>query len=500
MLVTSVSLDPREWKTGTAESAADEKLGALVYDRLVSLDNYGRFQPQLATEWSHDASFKRWQFTLRAGVKFSDGTALSNADAAAALQPLLPDGQQISVSGNNLVFQSAAAMPDLLEELASGRFFVYRVRTDGTLMGTGPFFVAETPSGGHGPSSSATAAGDANLAASTPGANRQAHLRFRANEETWSGRPFLDAIEVALGVPPLRQLLDLQLGKADLVELSPELVRRAMQDNQRVWSSAPVTFYGLRFDDAQPVAAAAKLREAMSLSLDRQTMASVLLQKQAEPASALLPQWLSGYAFLFGMETNIDRAKEIRATLPANLAAGAAPLRLRVDVPGDLAKLLGERVAVNARQAAILLQVVNRPVTRSANNTATVSNDPAGGVHLFSWHYSSLSPSVELESMVSTLNFGDSNETAVRSADPEQLYAREKKLLEERRVLPLVALPEYIGLSQKLRDWMPARWGEWHLADVWLDLPEPGAAQPGNSNATSTPAAQPATVSPGAKP
>jgi hypothetical protein len=73
--------------------------------------------------------------------------------------------------------------------------------------------------------------------------------------------------------------------------------------------------------------------------------------------------------------------------------------------------------------------------------------------------------------MVSALNFGDFREAAVSSADPEQLYAREKKLLEDRRVLPLIALPEYAGLGQNVRDWMPARWGEWHLADVWLDLP-----------------------------
>jgi ABC-type transport system substrate-binding protein len=497
---TAISLDPREWKLGSAEFATDEKMGALVYDRLVALDNYGRFQPQLAAEWSHDAAFKRWQFTLRANVKFSDGAALTGADAVAALQPLLFSGQEISASGNNVVIQSAAAMPDLLEELASGWFFVYRMRPDGTLMGTGPFFVAETASGSHGPSSSSTAAADSNSVVSAPGGNKSTHLRFHANEETWSGRPFLDAIEVTLGVPPLRQLLDLQLGKADLVELSPELVRRAMQDNQRVWSSTSVAFYGLRFDDVQPAAASARLREAISLTLDRQTMASVLLQKQAEPASALLPQWLSGYAFLFTMETNIDRAKEIRATLPANMAAGAGPLRLRVDEPGDLAKLLGERVAVNARQAAILVQLVNRPMTRGAINATTTSSDPASGAHLFSWHYSSLSPRVELESMVSILNFGDSNEAALSSTDPEQLYAREKKLLEERRVLPLVALPEYIGLSQKVRDWMPARWGEWRLAEVWLDLPEPSSSQSGDSNAAANPASQAPTASPGAKP
>src|SRR5439155_22587690 len=85
-----------------------------------------------------------------------------------------------------------------------------------------------------GPSGRETASGDSNLAVSTPGAKGGTPWRFRANEETWSGRPFLDAIQVTLGVPPLRQLVDLQLGKADVVELSPELVRRAMQDNQRV--------------------------------------------------------------------------------------------------------------------------------------------------------------------------------------------------------------------------------------------------------------------------
>jgi hypothetical protein len=261
-----------------------------------------------------------------------------------------------------------------------------------------------------------------------------------------------------------------------------------MQENLRVWSSAPVTLYGLRFDDAQPAAADAKLRDALALSLDRHTMANVLLQKQAEPAAALLPQWLSGYAFLFTMEKDIERAKEIRTALPGNGAAGKDALRLRVDASGDLPKLLAERVAVNARQASIPLQVVNRGAGRgSATGT---SNDAAPGLHLFAWHYSSLSSRVELESLVSTLNLGESSGGAVTSTDPEQLYAREKKLLEERRILPLVVLPEYVGLGQNVRDWMPARWGEWHLADVWLDLPGPAATSNSDSNA----------AAPGAKP
>jgi hypothetical protein len=81
-------------------------------------------------------------------------------------------------------------------------------------------------------------------------------------------------------VPSPRALFDLQLGKTDLIELAPGLVRRA----------------------------------------------GVLLQKQAEPAVALLPHWLSGYAFLFTVDTNLDRAKEMPAAWVANFAASAASL------------------------------------------------------------------------------------------------------------------------------------------------------------------------------
>jgi Bacterial extracellular solute-binding proteins, family 5 Middle len=499
---TSVSIDPREWRAGSLESAANEKLAALVFERLVELDNYGRFQPVLATEWSHDSSYKRWRFLIRTGVKFSDGPVLTVEDIVRALQPLLPATEQISSSGNAIVVQSSTPIPDLLEQFASGRYFVYRVLAGGALVGTGPFLLAET----------AASAGLSETASRTGGS----HVLFRANEESWSGRPFLNAIDVVLGVPPLRAMFDLQLGKADLIEVSPELVPRANQAGLRLWTSEPVKLYALRFDDAQHAASDVRLREAFSLALDRGTMANVLLQKQAEPAAALLPQWLSGYAFLFNVDTNLERAKALRRALPANEAAGGEPLRLRVD-PGDLAKLLGERVAVNARQASILVQVINRPIARAgastAVSTAPSSSEPASGVHLFAWHYSSLSPRVELDSLFAAYNLTEPSEVNATSSttnsatnnalnsDHEQLYARERRVLEERRVLPLVVQAETVGLASTVRDWMPARWGEWHLADVWLETPEPAPADALNSGNSAAPVSlQPRAAAPGAKP
>ncbi len=455
--IAKLSLDPREWKNGSVAAAENERIATLLYDRLITLDDYGRFQPALSTEWSHDASFKTWQFELRSGVEFSDGSLLTPKDAATCLQPLLPAGLQISATENGVLIHSAHSVPDFLEQLASGRYFIFRVKPNGSLLGTGPFILAEnsplTPS-------------EAN-----PSVLKPAHLKFRANEDAWAGRPFLDCIEVTLGDPALRQILNLQVGRADVVDIPPDLVRKARQDNLRVWSSAPTTLLALRFDDAQPAASDPHLREALDLALDRDTMANVLLQRQALPASALLPQWLSGYAFLFATHMNLDRAKQIRSTLPANVAAASDPLRLRVDAVGDLMKLLGERVAVNARQASISIQLVSH-----SSSSVTTTASAAAGLHLFVWHYDSLSPRTELFDLAHFLHGDAGMESLPDTPDPEKLYAEERRLLNERQVLPLLVLPDYVGIAPTVRNWTASSSGEWRLADVWLDSGEPAAS------------------------
>jgi hypothetical protein len=87
---------------------------------------------------------------------------------------------------------------------------------------------------------------------------------------------------------------------------------------------------------------------------------------------------------------------------------------------------------------------------------------------LVAWRYSSLSERAELDAMVSALQLEFEADEGTFE-DAEQLYVRERRLVAERNLIPLVVLPEYIGLGAAVRDWMPERWGDWHLADVWLD-------------------------------
>ena len=462
---SSVSLDPRTWKPGSLAAGDSEKLAALLYDRLITLDEYGRFQAALAAEWSHDPAAKLWQFKLRPGVKFSDGSPLTPKDVIAALQPLFPAGFQISPTETGVQIRAARPTPDLIEQLASGRYFVFRVQPDGSLLGTGPFILAEA--------SPATP--------SESSAQKPSHLKLRARDDAWSGRPFLDAIEMTIGNPPLRQVLDLQVGRADVIDIPPDLVRKAQQENLRVWSSPPDTLLALRLDDAQPGAADPRFREALDLALDRDTMANVLLQRQALPSNALLPQWLSGYAFLFGTPMNLERAKALEASLPANATGRNEPMRLRVDALGDLPKLLGERVAVNARQANVSIQVVAR-----ASSTAGSANTPAIGLHLFAWHYDSLSPRAELQALARHLHSEAAAENVEEPVDPEKLYAQERRLLDERQILPLLVLPKYVGIASNVRNWSAEPSGAWRLADVWLEPPESLASNPQTENGRST--------------
>src|ERR1700746_2870019 len=76
------SLDPRTFSTEVRAEDAEQKLGGLLYDRLVELDENGVPCAALAVEWKHDADFKRWQFRLRPNVKSQDGALLTPSDVA----------------------------------------------------------------------------------------------------------------------------------------------------------------------------------------------------------------------------------------------------------------------------------------------------------------------------------------------------------------------------------------------------------------------------------
>lgn len=60
--------------------------GYMVYDTLFALDSVSKPQPQMVEKYTTSKDGKQWSFTLRPGLKFSDGNAVTSADVIASLQ------------------------------------------------------------------------------------------------------------------------------------------------------------------------------------------------------------------------------------------------------------------------------------------------------------------------------------------------------------------------------------------------------------------------------
>lgn len=456
------SLDPREMPSDPADFAVAEKLISLVFERLVCLDENGRPQPALAIAWQHDAESKRWEFRLRAGVKFHDGAPLTPADVAGAWQQLKGTERLATVSGEWLVIQSEQPTPDLLVELARGHNFIFHLVADGSVVGTGPFRVTEwqpqvaRSSGSIGPASRTPSRDEG-------GTGRR--LVLAAFDDHWAGRPFLDSISVEMGVIPQQQLIDLELGKADLIELAPDQVRRASQSGGKTWSSLPVELLALVILHERPAVQDARLRQAFALSIDRAAIWSVLLQKQGELAGGLLPQWLSGYAFLFSTVGDLERAKQLRNEASATQRASREPIKVVYDFTDSLTRAVAERIAVNAREAGIAVQVAPPGPASAAGYDARLVRLRLG----------STDTRTALESLLAALGETTSRPPGA-AATPEQLYATERAVVDSYRVVPLVHLPQSCALSARVKNWMPRRWGSWRLEDVWLDTTSQAAA------------------------
>lgn len=426
-------IDPRQWPSASAQSAAAERVASLVFDRLVRLDEHGTVQPALAISWQHDAQSKRWQFRLREGVKFSDGSPLTPPVAALALQQLLGASFDVSAPSDSVVVQADHSLPGFPMELATGRFFIFHSAEDNSITGTGPFRVAEWPA-----------------------VEVSAKALFVANESCWAGRPFVDKIELTMGVDFPQQANAISFGQADVVELLASQVRRAAQRGVRTASSDPVELFALVFDASRPAVQDARFRQAISLSIDRASIADVILQRQGIVAGGLLPNWISGYAHLFPAASDLPRAKELLAASGRELSR-SMPLVLFYDSSDAEARAVADRVAVNLREVGIMVQVRGQIAEGKTNASA------AADLRLVRHRIAAPDPAAALSDLLNFLG-----EAATDLETPEQTYAAERAPIDAFRVIPLVHVSESYGLGPQVRDWMPPRWGGWRLEDVWL--------------------------------
>jgi hypothetical protein len=260
---------------------------------------------------------------------------------------------------------------------------------------------------------------------------------FTADENAPGGRPFLDAVDIEMA-RPLRERA-IELGRADVVELAPGELRR-VPAGQRIWSSAPVRVIALVFG---PRVEDARVREALALAVDRAGIYNVLLQRQGEISGALVPQWISGYAFLFPAAADLPRAR----TLAASAAAGARSLTLAADD-----RAMADRIALNARDAGLAVTLV--------------AADAHSDVRLVQLRAVSADPGLALSGMAATLGIAE----PPHASGPEGLLAAERTLLEGFKIVPLFHLPDLYAVGPRVRGGPGITpLGEWRFENLWVE-------------------------------
>src|SRR5579871_1308010 len=268
---------------------------------------------------------------------------------------------------------------------------------------------------------------------------------YSADPAAAGGRPFLDSVEVQMGRPLHDQSIALNLGKADLVEFDASDAQRAGSPH-KVWSSSPVRvlllLFGPRVEDTH-------VREALALAVDRTSIHNVMLQRQGEISGALLPQWISGYAFLFPTGVEMNRARSLVAASPASARAfsfGFEDAGLRQ---------IAERVVLNARDAGLTLAV-----------SASGNSD----VKLVEIRIGSDEPWRALGGVAAALGLPE----PARGDSPEALLAAERGLLTGFRVIPLFHLPESYGVGARVRGGPGITpLGAWRFGDLWVEGSRP---------------------------
>jgi peptide/nickel transport system substrate-binding protein len=318
----------------------------LVYDTLVGVDDKLRPTPRLAMSWKR-TSPTTYVFAIRQGVRFSNGREMTVDDVVGSLERLADPktgsfwtaqlGQVRSIAKDgpwrvkvtlkqprrsfvaSLAHVMAAVLP--MKEVRSGSFDPKK-----ELVGAGPFKVLD-----HKQDESWT---------------------LVRNPYYWvKGEPKVDRLTVQIMPEDAARVAALRDGSIDVTTFgtpdAPQLLRG--QPNVRAVVQDATAFYIMRVNARTGVFRDDRLREALSLSVDRDEIRKVALAGQGKPSSAVAPSFPGGCD-----PTAVPFAKP-----------DLARARQLVDAAGARGKRVTIMLSNNDRTYAAIAQVVERNLAKA---------------------------------------------------------------------------------------------------------------------------------------
>lgn len=278
----TISYPQRVVSLDAAGSAAAERisiiLGRHIYDTLVTWDpSQKKFQPSLAERW-RAVDPTTWEFQLRRGVRFHDGSDFTSADVKTSIErmvavrgPLTPLFSPITAvetpESHRVILKTATPMGTLLSNL--------------TMMGIVPAGTPPTPAFGERPIGTGPFRFVEFL--------RDQRVVLDANPHYWRrGVPKLQRL-IFVDIPELAaRVTALETGEIDMtVQLTPEEIRR-LRGSATIKIDIGPTFYTrfLWLNSSRKPLDDVRVRQAISRAFNIKAITSSLLAGIAKPAPA----------------------------------------------------------------------------------------------------------------------------------------------------------------------------------------------------------------------
>ena len=357
----------------------------LVYEGLVRGEADGRIVPVLASKWTVDAARTTYDFTLRDGVKFSDGSLVVADDVVASFQRLMERGLPYAKDR----FKSLDSVTKV-----SDRVVRFKLKTSdaGFLLNLGSPFVVGSAILSHkwlqtnDPKQAMMGTGPFQMVSYTP--NTQ--LVLKRNENHWNKDTMAKVSDLTVRYMPEQsaQIAALKSGQIDLMFPSAES-RLQLKGDATVTTVAVSSTNTVRLNVNTNRAPFSNVdfRRAMSLAMNRNEIVQGAFLGEGVPSAQIPPSysWAPKLADLKYQKQDIAQAKALLAKagypngvdITLNHLAGYATYLDRfAEILKTQMAQAGIRVTIQANQNAVWLDKQNRADYEIMTNEYAYQADP----------------------------------------------------------------------------------------------------------------------------
>jgi len=357
----------------------------LVYEGLLRAELDGSLEPVLASEWTANEDGLTYDFKLRGGAMFADGTPVTAEDVVASFERLKSDGLPYA--------QDRFKSLESVEALDEGQVRFNLSQPDaGFLLNLGnPFVVGSAILSkewleSNDPKTAMMGTGPYEMVSYVP--NQELVLRRNPNYWDADGAPEIENLTIRYMPEQSAQIAGMVSGQIDLMFPSAEsMLQISRMDNIGSKAVASTNTVRININTNKEPFSNVDFRRAMSLSLSREDVVAGAFLGEATPSAPVPPaySWGSDPSELEYQTQDIERAKALLAQagypdgvdITLNHLAGYASYLDRfADVIKQNMAEVGIRVTIEANQTAVWLDKQNSANYDIMTNEYAYQADP----------------------------------------------------------------------------------------------------------------------------